>query len=150
MLFRSLVIEHNLDVIRAADWVIDLGPEGGDAGGEVLCAGTPVTIMAHAGSHTGQALREYDQTLHAALAEHIESADVHRVYLAGPMMRALWDILPEARRGAYAESAQDLAPLVAQDVRPGDVAMVKGSNGSKASVVARALAALGYSARESA
>src|SRR5437588_11000005 len=39
-----LVIEHNLDVIRAADWIIDLGPEGGDRGGEILCAGTPQEI----------------------------------------------------------------------------------------------------------
>ena len=41
-----IVIEHNLDVIRAADWIIDLGPEGGDAGGELVCAGTPETVMA--------------------------------------------------------------------------------------------------------
>jgi len=54
-----LIIEHNLDVIRAADWVIDLGPEGGDAGGEVLVAGSPETVMAHPRSHTGAALREY-------------------------------------------------------------------------------------------
>ena len=54
-----IVIEHNLDVISAADWIIDLGPEGGVAGGEVLCTGTPADVMAHTGSHTGQALREY-------------------------------------------------------------------------------------------
>ena len=54
-----LIIEHNLDVIRAADWVIDLGPEGGDAGGELMVAGTPADVMAHAASHTGAALREY-------------------------------------------------------------------------------------------
>jgi excinuclease ABC subunit A len=55
-----LVIEHNLDVIRASDWVIDLGPEGGEGGGEVVCVGTPEDIKAHASSHTGKALRDYD------------------------------------------------------------------------------------------
>jgi excinuclease ABC subunit A len=54
-----IVIEHNLDVIRVADWVIDLGPEGGDAGGEVVVAGTPGEVMACPASHTGKALREY-------------------------------------------------------------------------------------------
>lgn len=54
-----LIIEHNLDVIRAADWVIDLGPEGGDAGGELIVSGSPETVMAHPTSHTGAALREY-------------------------------------------------------------------------------------------
>ncbi len=43
-----VVIEHNLDVIRAADWIIDLGPEGGDAGGEIVCTGTPAEVRAHA------------------------------------------------------------------------------------------------------
>jgi excinuclease ABC subunit A len=54
-----LVIEHNLDVIRASDWLIDLGPEGGDAGGEVVAFGTPEDLLLHATSHTGKALREY-------------------------------------------------------------------------------------------
>ncbi len=54
-----LVIEHNLDVIRASDWVIDLGPDGGDAGGEVVAVGPPEAIAAHASSVTGQSLREY-------------------------------------------------------------------------------------------
>jgi excinuclease ABC subunit A len=54
-----LVIEHNLDVIRAADWLIDLGPEGGEAGGEVVAYGTPEDVMQHATSHTGLALRDY-------------------------------------------------------------------------------------------
>jgi excinuclease ABC subunit A len=53
-----LVIEHNLDVVRAADWIIDLGPEGGDAGGSLIGAGTPRDIMRLAASHTGRALRE--------------------------------------------------------------------------------------------
>ncbi len=58
-----IVIEHNLDVIRASDWLIDLGPEGGDAGGLVVAEGTPEDVRAHATSHTGQALREYDQAM---------------------------------------------------------------------------------------
>jgi excinuclease ABC subunit A len=61
-----LVIEHNLDVIRAADWIIDLGPEGGERGGEIVCAGTPAQVCAHAGSFTGQALTAYAAALTAA------------------------------------------------------------------------------------
>ncbi len=52
-----LVIEHNLDVIRAADWLLDLGPEAGDAGGELVIAGTPEQVAACESSHTGAALR---------------------------------------------------------------------------------------------
>ena len=51
------VIEHNLDVIRASDWIIDLGPEGGDAGGRIVCAGTPQEVARCAESRTGVALR---------------------------------------------------------------------------------------------
>jgi excinuclease ABC subunit A len=51
-----LVIEHNLDVIAAADWIVDLGPEGGEAGGELVAAGTPADVCAVAASHTGRAL----------------------------------------------------------------------------------------------
>ncbi len=53
-----LVIEHNLDVIKTADWIVDLGPEGGEAGGEVVAAGPPEQVAAQAGSHTGRYLRD--------------------------------------------------------------------------------------------
>jgi excinuclease ABC subunit A len=53
-----LVIEHNLELIKAADWIIDLGPEAGAGGGRVVVAGTPETVAAHASSHTGRFLRE--------------------------------------------------------------------------------------------
>jgi excinuclease ABC subunit A len=53
-----VVIEHNLDVVKTADWVIDLGPEGGDAGGRVLAAGPPEVVARAKGSHTGQFLRK--------------------------------------------------------------------------------------------
>ncbi len=52
-----VVIEHNLDVIKTADWVVDLGPEGGDGGGQIVAAGTPEQIAAHPASHTGRYLR---------------------------------------------------------------------------------------------
>jgi len=53
----AIVIEHNLDVIKVADWVVDLGPEGGAAGGRLMAAGTPEEVAAVKGSHTGAALR---------------------------------------------------------------------------------------------
>jgi excinuclease ABC subunit A len=52
-----LVIEHNLEVVKTADWIIDLGPEGGDAGGQVVVAGPPEAVAACEGSHTGRYLR---------------------------------------------------------------------------------------------
>jgi excinuclease ABC subunit A len=52
-----LVIEHNLDVIKQADWVIDLGPEGGESGGELIASGTPEQVAETEGSFTGQFLR---------------------------------------------------------------------------------------------
>ncbi|HEY3157082.1 MAG TPA: excinuclease ABC subunit UvrA [Candidatus Eisenbacteria bacterium] len=52
-----IVIEHNLDVIQAADWIVDLGPEGGDEGGRVVAEGTPEDVASASGSHTGEALR---------------------------------------------------------------------------------------------
>jgi excinuclease ABC subunit A len=63
-----VVIEHNLDVISAADWVIDLGPEGGERGGELVCAGTPAEVAAVRVSHTGRALREYARANRPAAA----------------------------------------------------------------------------------
>ena len=53
-----LVIEHNLDVIRCADWIIDLGPEGGNKGGEIVAVGTPETVAEHPTSHTGRYLKQ--------------------------------------------------------------------------------------------
>jgi excinuclease ABC subunit A len=52
-----LIIEHHLDVIKSADWIVDIGPEGGAAGGQVIVAGTPETVAEHPGSYTGQYLR---------------------------------------------------------------------------------------------
>ncbi|MBO6085013.1 MAG: hypothetical protein J6P19_01250, partial [Acetobacter sp.] len=51
-----VVIEHNLDVIKTADWVIDIGPEGGSGGGRIVCEGTPEAVVACPQSHTGRFL----------------------------------------------------------------------------------------------
>jgi excinuclease ABC subunit A len=64
-----VVIEHNLDVIRASDWLIDLGPEGGDAGGEVVAVGTPEAVMKNGKSHTGRALIDYERALDDAIPD---------------------------------------------------------------------------------
>jgi excinuclease ABC subunit A len=53
-----VVIEHNLDVIKTADWIIDLGPEGGDGGGAIIAQGSPEAIAATAASYTGSYLRQ--------------------------------------------------------------------------------------------
>jgi excinuclease ABC subunit A len=72
-----LVVEHNLDLIRAADWIVDLGPEGGDAGGFVVCVGTPQDVMQVSASHTGRALLEAE--LPAAFGLSVRDAETAAV-----------------------------------------------------------------------
>ncbi|MET0272985.1 MAG: UDP-N-acetylmuramoyl-tripeptide--D-alanyl-D-alanine ligase [Phenylobacterium sp.] len=79
---------------------------------------------------------------HAALAEPLADAGIDQVFAAGPLMKSLWDALPPTRRGGYAETAAELAPQVVRAVEPGDLVMVKGSNGSKAGAIAMALSQL--------
>jgi UDP-N-acetylmuramoyl-tripeptide--D-alanyl-D-alanine ligase len=83
------------------------------------------------------------ERFHAALAEPLAAAEVDLVFCAGPLMKSLFDALPSTRRGAYAETAAEIAPQVARAAEPGDLVMVKGSNGSKAGLIAQALLALG-------
>ena len=80
-----VVIEHNLDVIRACDWVIDLGPEGGDAGGEVVCTGTPAEVAKHPASHTARALRDYEASFEKILS--MEEATEHPGRYLGNVIR---------------------------------------------------------------
>ena len=108
-----VVIEHNLDVIRASDWLIDLGPEGGDAGGEVVAHGTPEDVMLHATSHTGQALRDYA----AAMGVVHEVAEPSAKYLVRPAagassLAAADGLAPSASytRSAIAKSAPGASP----------------------------------------
>jgi len=70
-----LIIEHNLDIIKVADYIIDLGPEGGDRGGELVAAGTPEEVCQVPGSYTGQFLKSYLEENHSGLGL-AESANI--------------------------------------------------------------------------
>jgi excinuclease ABC subunit A len=72
-----VVIEHNLDVIRASDWILDLGPEGGEAGGELVFEGNPRDILLDRSSHTAKALREYED----AFTSKLEAKESRGAYL---------------------------------------------------------------------
>jgi UDP-N-acetylmuramoyl-tripeptide--D-alanyl-D-alanine ligase len=87
-------------------------------------------------------LGDQSTALHAGLAGTIEAAKLDLVHAAGPQMRHLYDALPPSHQGIWAETAADLAAQANALAAPGDIIMVKGSNGSKASLVAKALAAL--------
>ena len=81
--------------------------------------------------------------MHAGLAREVEQARVDLVFASGPDMQALWDALPKARRGHYAPDAKSLEPHVIAGLQAGDTVLVKGSNGSKMSIIVEALKARG-------
>jgi len=91
-------------------------------------------------------LGDQSEALHKGLAGPIEAAGLDLVHAAGPEMKRLYEDLPGSRQGLWRETAAELAAEAAMLVGPGDIVMVKGSNGSKASLVAKALAALGGAA----
>jgi excinuclease ABC subunit A len=106
-----ITIEHNLDVIRAADWVIDLGPEGGEAGGELVFAGTPEDIKLHPGSHTGRALADYEVALGL----------VHRAEEGRPLQTVL-----KARRQESADESIRIVNAREHNLKALDVAIPRG------------------------
>jgi excinuclease ABC subunit A len=82
-----IIIEHNLDVIRNADWVIDLGPEGGEDGGRVVGEGRPAKIAATPGSYTGQFLKRYYKSINGQLMAadgRLTPADCEEDIAGGP------------------------------------------------------------------
>jgi UDP-N-acetylmuramoyl-tripeptide--D-alanyl-D-alanine ligase len=82
---------------------------------------------------------ESGPALHAALVEPIAAANTDLVFASGPQMKALWDALPKARRGGYAADSAALAPQLTSALKPGDTVLVKGSLGSRMSVIVEAL-----------
>jgi len=79
-----IIIEHNLDVIRASDWLIDLGPEGGEGGGQVVAQGTPEEVRLHPTSHTAKALRDYAMAFDGVYEVHQVREGSVAAYLAVP------------------------------------------------------------------
>ena len=122
-----IVIEHNLDVIRASDWLIDLGPEGGDGGGLVVAEGTPEDVRQHATSHTGQALRDYELAL---------GAGGHSVHEKAAMLRKQ-ELLAQEGRALEAKNAIEIVNAkehnlknLSVDIPRGKFNVVTGVSGS--------------------
>ena len=128
-----IVIEHNLDVIRASDWLIDLGPEGGDGGGLIVAQGTPEEVRHVKESHTAQALREYD------LAMGVGGEAVREVapMLYKPQRKAQAEKAPQAKNAIEIVNAKEhnLKSLSVQVPR-GKFNVVTGVSGSGKSTLA--------------
>ena len=107
-----VVIEHNLDVIRAADWVIDLGPEGGEGGGELIFAGTAEEIRHHPSSHTGRALADYEVAL--GLVQRVEEG------------RSLQSVVRAARQRAPIDESIRIVNAREHNLKSLDVSIPRG------------------------
>ena len=141
-----IVIEHNLDVMRASDWLIDLGPEGGEAGGMLVAEGSPEDMRQHPTSHTGRALREYAQAMGEALGvgefdpvtlQRVSASDrttVRTHQTATPVHDALHAAPPEAIRILNAKE-HNLKNL-SVDVPRGKFNVITGVSGSGKSTLA--------------
>ena len=119
-----IVIEHNLDVIRSADWLIDLGPEGGEGGGLLVAEGTPEQVREHPTSHTALALREYE----AAMGQ------VHKVQEARPKV---WKSRPAFSNMIQIVNAKENnLKSLSVDIPRGKFNVVTGVSGSGKSTLA--------------
>ena len=128
-----IVIEHNLDVIRASDWLIDLGPEGGDGGGLIVAQGTPEDVRHVKASHTAQALREYD------LAMGVGGEAVREVapMLYKPERRAKAKQAPQAKNAIEIVNAKEHnLKSLSVDIPRGKFNVVTGVSGSGKSTLA--------------
>jgi excinuclease ABC subunit A len=124
-----LVIEHNMDVVKTADWVIDLGPEGGEAGGEVVAAGPPESITADERSHTGRFLKAYlngQGRLKGAPASAERVAEPAAAYRTRPTARVI------ELRGAREHNLQDLSLTLPHN----ELVVLTGVSGSGKSTLA--------------
>ena len=93
-----LIIEHNLDIIKVADWLIDLGPEGGDRGGELVAEGLPEEVMKIKASYTGQFLKEHLQ--------HFKTRQSQREKLASPGLLVSIRLIPDTILASFSASFQ--------------------------------------------
>ena len=134
-----IVIEHNLDVIRASDWLIDLGPEGGEGGGLLVVEGPPELVMQHASSHTGLALRDYVAAMGSlaeggAESEAVASAPAKPLLVAEPNAKYLGAVLNNNIRIINAKE-HNLKSL-SVDIPRGQFNVVTGVSGSGKSTLA--------------
>ena len=113
-----IVIEHNLEVIKTADWIIDLGPEGGDAGGEIIASGTPEDVAKVARSYTGQYLKPLLKKHRSAPPRRSNAAlQVHlfrRSVVTSVIVRSMKTVeeIEKAVRGALLGQAREVSRLV--------------------------------------
>jgi excinuclease ABC subunit A len=134
-----VVIEHNLDVIRASDWIIDLGPEGGDGGGRIVSEGTPQAIASCPESHTGKALRTSGLAAFRALAAGKRASAPSALRAAKPAAAASRGVKPAAAaakeiviRKAREHNLKDIDLSIPRD----SFSVITGVSGSGKSTVA--------------
>jgi excinuclease ABC subunit A len=119
-----IVIEHNLDVIRSSDWLIDLGPEGGEAGGLLVAQGTPEDVREHPSSHTAKAMRDYEQAM-------------GRVYGVEDVQPKAWVARPESSNLIQIVNAKEHnLKSLSVDIPRGKFNVVTGVSGSGKSTLA--------------
>ena len=122
-----IVVEHNLDLIQAADWIIDMGPEGGEAGGRVLCEGTPEEVAKVKHSYTGLALKRYFEE-HGLNAEGVLEEDSSKTGKAGSKKSA-----KSTSKAATKPASKSTSKSKAKVVEDNDVAASTGSTSIAAS-----------------
>ena len=130
----AIIIEHNLDVINCADWVVDLGPEGGEDGGSVVVEGTLDCLINHPTSYTGKALKAYRETLSQKVFSPYFTSDAPNFTSDAPNVSSSVVTVPDAIqiRGAKEHNLKNISV----DIPHGKFTVVTGASGSGKSTLA--------------